>query len=514
MEIINELLQKSNENYRENGVSNLTDEDYDILKEYVNKNNGDIDYENDDFIEYTFINQNFQKGDYEKYKKWSSNVNIEDITFSPKLDGVSIIFHNNLCFTKRGLKKGKLLNINIFKDKINLDDIKNLSNKTGIKCELVVKKKVFEEININNLYSHHLSYIVSIINKKDITNDHLKNLDLIIHSPTNKSINVSDFISLIKKYNLEKNLISFETINKNISKKNLYDLFYKLKNNCEYDIDGIVFDFNIEEKIITNYNPETDVIENLKFMFGFKPSLNEYIVSVKNITWKIVQNNMLVPVINFDNSITNNGKIYNKCSGHNYKFLLDRKIGVNAIIKIKISGNLIPTICGTTLFESQNLDLPEEYTYNINLPNIYIINETNEQFINNLFKFYKNFKGISKKILEKLVKNNFKYLHDILNPENKKKILLIDGIADKTYNLLTDIKNEYSLEDIILSSPYFNKIISKQLIKNINLGNVYFDGQLQIKDVKFSNETINLLRKDQDNFNKWFEELKTYIKIK
>ena len=544
------MLKENNKLYRETGVSNISDNQYDLYLDMLSKQEKkdviDIKIEVETIDETTnekninFENKEFSKGNSLEFKKWikNNNVGIDDIIIiSPKLDGVSIIFYNNKCFSKRSSKANTSIDTDLISHRINVNSMFKLSSylNIAIKCEMVIDKDIFkqkyslehkdeyDEDNYNlKKYKSHLNYLTSLLTTKEKHESDFDDVDFIIHSFSEKNCKWNIFKDGIQKFNLNNHLNFHQEIrlkdlflkfvdNTVIDDANytssLLKKFSDLTNSQNYDIDGLVIDLNRIE-----INPK-----KYKSIFGYKPPAVGHMVVVKDIQWTKKIGDILVPKIIFDSSIFCNGREIKACSGKNYKYIVENNITIRSIISVSINAGLIPDINSVLTYGIENLygieyD-PSKHKMDANNVNIILKEEDNNTLANNIFLFYKKkeIKQLGIKTIEKLTNNGIKTINHILDENNKEFILSIKSVGIANYNILISIKNEiFNLTDLIECSPFLLRVNKARLNILVNTGIIYYkDEEVFIKDdIKTDNSAIiKSFKNNLVNFNYWLKEL-------
>ena len=131
----------------------------------------------------------------------------------------------------------------------------------------------------------------------------------------------------------------------NISLDKLYAIFTEWSD--IYPIDGLVLDNRISQH--ENGWVEYDDI-------AFKFAAENKIVNVQYVSWELSKNNVLIPIIHIEPTMLS-GALVSKCTGFNYKYIIDNKIGINSRIKIMRSGEVIPHFM--EVVESTSADYPK-----------------------------------------------------------------------------------------------------------------------------------------------------------
>ena len=126
---------------------------------------------------------------------------------------------------------------------------------------------------------------------------------------------------------------------------------------CEYALDGIVIKPIVTERInnTTERRPKDCVA--IKFI----PMLEE--TEVLNITWNLGKTGEFTPII-WVKPVEMDGRMVQKCSGHNLGYLHQKGITIGAKIIMSLAGDIIPFMYKVTeANENGNIPMPENYDY-------------------------------------------------------------------------------------------------------------------------------------------------------
>ena len=128
-------------------------------------------------------------------------------------------------------------------------------------------------------------------------------------------------------------------------------------NHCEYALDGIVIKpiASIRENNTTEHRPKDCVA--IKFV----PMLEE--TEVVNITWNLGKTHEFIPII-WVKPVEMDGRMVQKCSGHNLGYLRQKGITVGAKIIMSLAGDIIPFMYKVTKENPDGeIPMPTEYGY-------------------------------------------------------------------------------------------------------------------------------------------------------
>lgn len=132
--------------------------------------------------------------------------------------------------------------------------------------------------------------------------------------------------------------------------KEIYEDFSNYRKTCQYALDGIVIKPQAQERInnIKERRPKDCVA--IKFI----PMLEQ--TTVVNITWNLGKTHEYIPIIWVD-PIEMDGRIVQKCSGHNLGYLREHQITIGSKIIMSLAGDIIPFMYKVT-YQNKDGDIP------------------------------------------------------------------------------------------------------------------------------------------------------------
>ena len=145
-----------------------------------------------------------------------------------------------------------------------------------------------------------------------------------------------------------------------IKDENDFEWYYNDMNqyrheSCEYALDGIVIKPQVKfrENNITERRPKDCVA--IKFI----PMLEE--TEVLNITWNLGKTHEFTPII-WVKPVEMDGRMVQKCSGHNLGYLREKGITIGAKIIMSLAGDIIPFMYKVTQAnENGEIPMPTDY---------------------------------------------------------------------------------------------------------------------------------------------------------
>lgn len=483
-EQLSDILQYLNDEYHNKGKSSISDESYDLIREYVS-----FTYPTNDILikigspvskKQSKSKLPIHMGSMNKVKnnaieldRWKNNNNKGcDVLITDKLDGVSALLVKNgipKLFTRGDGTYGQDIS-HILSYLANMENIANSS--CVVRGELIINKQNFEHLKQMKIIKHtsNARNIVSgIVNAKKPNMEVLKYVNFVgyeVFENVNQSTfikNKSPYEQMNKLNKLKIECVDFTKLCKlNLTVDKLRSVLRSRKENSDYEIDGLIITNNIEYDNISHGNPKNS--------FAFKMNMDEKEVIVTNVVWNLSKDGYLIPTIHFS-PIYLQGVEIRKATGFNAKFIHDNKINKNSILTITRSGDVVPHVT-SVIKPSEQPQMPEE-DYVWNCTGIHIRNENKKDLDLKLFQnlvIQLKFKGISNNISKKLFENGVDTLKKLLSVD-KEELIKIDGIKTKAATNIIDsiqyVKSKLTCVNIMVASNTFGRGVGKEIITKI-----------------------------------------------
>ncbi len=375
-----ELYNKAKEAYY-NGQEIMTDFEFDALEKELGLENKSIvgTKHNPSYtVKHPFIMGSISKVQIHKDKEgnidWKKYFNEakkyfgdKELIITPKYDGCSFeadIFDNLIqSISSRGDGSwGKDL-INHLINFIPSEYVK-LGGHYTLRGEVLVKKDIFEE-KYAEQFTNPRSFVSGVLNRDYNVTDKdfmemLNDLSIVIYDYRRLEdgewidydwTRLPDSDALPKRY--------WTPILKNEKDFEWYynDMNQYRHESCEYALDGIVIKplAQFRDNNTTERRPKDCVA--IKFI----PMLEE--TEVVNITWNLGKTGEFTPII-WVKPVKMDGRMVQKCSGHNLGYLRQKGITVGAKIIMSLAGDIIPFMYKVTdPNENGEIPMPENYNY-------------------------------------------------------------------------------------------------------------------------------------------------------
>lgn len=395
------LLEAANTAFHCKGVPIMSDAQYDILHEYVQKhhpqnaaleNVGATVEKNKAFLPYEMWSMDKIKPDTNALAEWNKKFT-GPYVISCKLDGVSGLYTTEgdvpKLYTRGDGKVGQ--DISYLIPFLKLPKDKNIV----IRGEFVIKKEIFKQ-KYEKTYANARNLVAGIANAKTM-DKRISDVDFVAYEVIKPDqLQPSKQMSYLSTINVD--VVQNKTFSE-ISNEFLSSILQEWRQSAKYDIDGI---------IVSNDRIYPRVSGNPDHSFAFKMVLSDQIAEthVVGVEWNASKDGYLKPRVRLD-PIKLGGVTIEYATGFNGEFISKNRIGVGAIVKIIRSGDVIPYI--------KEVTVPAEHTMMPTVP--YHWNDTH---VDILLDNIEDNEGVR----EKLITAFFKTLSvDGVGPGNVKKMI-------------------------------------------------------------------------------------------
>ena len=345
------IIKYANHVYYNSSDALLTDNEFDILKEYTETKypttrleiGAPIIEKNKVVLPYEMPSMDKIKPDTNALTNWLQEYSGEYV-LSCKLDGVSGLYvvenHVAKLYTRGDGRVGQ--------DITHLLGVLKLPVHNGyaIRGEFIIPKQTFET-KYKAVFANPRNLVSGIINAKKIDS---KTQDLhfvtyeVVSPELKPSLQMRTLLEL--KHEVVRNQTFTAITNEMLSEKLL-----DWRQNYDYEIDGIIV---ADDKIYPRISGNPD------HAFAFKMVISDQLAECKvvDVLWTPSKNGLLKPRVRIE-PVRLGGVTIEYATGFNGKFILDNGIGIGALIQIVRSGDVIPYIKGVSV-PAEKAKMPEQ----------------------------------------------------------------------------------------------------------------------------------------------------------
>jgi len=391
-----ELYYRAKEAYY-NGQPIMTDYDFDVLEKELGLENKSIigASKNPSYtIRHPFIMGSLSKVqihekngviDWKIYKSQVANYIDMATSFhtiiTPKFDGCSFeiyVDHGRITISSRGDGNyGKDLKQHLIRFIPN--KLLSLNDEYVLRGEVLIDKNKFER-KYSDQFTNPRSFVSGVLNSDYSTDSDFQNklndLSIVIYDYRVNYYGTwkdYDFTAILDRANTDSSFLASDidkikvvlpelyfrdaSIYEPNALEKVYKVFSEYRKTCKYALDGIVIK-PIEEYRNPNF---TESRPKDCVAIKFIPMLQE--TEVVNITWNLGKTHEFIPII-WVKPVEMDGRMVQKCSGHNYGYLKEKGITVGAKIIMSLAGDIIPFMYKVTKENPDGeIPMPTEYGY-------------------------------------------------------------------------------------------------------------------------------------------------------
>jgi DNA ligase (NAD+) len=465
-EIVN-ILQFASDKYYNTKQSELTDNEYDIIKEYLEKINpkhafhkqvGAPIAKNKVTLPYNMPSMDKIKPDTNALAKYKTTY-AGPYVLSCKLDGVSGMYSTETSPVKLYTRGDGVVG----QDITHLLGSLRLPSQSDIvvRGEFIMPRRVFDE-KYKERFANPRNLVSGIINSKSI-DDKTSDLHFVAYEVIKPALKPSEQLAKLVEWGFE--VVRNETV-VDLTNELLSEKLIDWRTHYEYEIDGV---------IVTNDKIYDRIDGNPEHAFAFKMVISDQMAEAKvvDVIWTASKSGYLKPRVRIE-PIRLGGVTIEYATGFNGAFIETNKIGIGAVIQIIRSGDVIPHIKSvTTPAERAKMPLvPYHWTethVDVVLDNIGEDADVREKNITAFFTSL-SVDGLSSGNVKRIIKSGFNTIPVILKM-TRVDFEKVEGFGekmiDKVHTGIREKVKSASLIDIMAASNMFGRGIGLLKIKPI-----------------------------------------------
>ena len=464
------MLDESNKAYYNDSENVLmTDNEYDIIKEYMEKKypknkvleqiGAPIQDKNKVKLPYNMPSMDKIKPDTNALTKWKDKYS-GPYVLSAKLDGISGLYSTengeSKLYTRGNGKVGQ--DISHLIPYLKLPSTKDIT----IRGEIIMKKTVFLE-KYKDDFSNSRNLVAGLVNQKKIDPERFKDVDFVAYEVIKPSLTPSAQMEFLENEDV---ITVINEVKNSIDNNELSEILVDWRESYEYTIDGV---------IVTNDKIYKRTDKNPEHGFAFKMVLSDQVAEAKvlNVLWSPSKDGYLKPRIQIEPVVLGGAKI-EYATAFNAAFVEDNKLGIGALIKLVRSGDVIPHIMD--VIEPADKAKMPDVPYKWNDTHVDIILEDAEQDETvrekNIVGFFKGLEvdGLGPGNVKKIIKAGYESVPQII-AMSEEDFLKVEGfkkkMAEKVYNSIHEKINKVNLSKLMAVSNIFGRGFGERRIDPI-----------------------------------------------
>lgn len=394
------------------------------------------------------------------------------IRIGPKLDGFSAYDANDFQATRGDGVNGTDIT-HAFKRGLNIyQNGRKTPNEGWRNGEIVVDVAYFEE-HLSETYANTRNVVAAVIKEGE-------------WEPLIKAAVEGEFVMFVPFQNLLWFNPPAEQFENYLREDGLDHLWATMLSEFEYSTDGLIFE--VVNPYLRDYLGSTN--HHHKWQIAYKRNTEYHEIEVIGVTPQTAKTGRITPVVNLTPTQVSGVTISN-ATGHHYGNILDKRIGVGAVVKVCRSGQVIPYIAGV-ITPAKMVHVPDqcpscgskaELRVDNETVNLYCTNTLDcpAQIENTIRYFFDTIgccDGFGPKIIEKLVAAGIvkaSHIYD-LGIHNLENVGISSGVA---FNLYKELQRSMAtaIEDwrflAAFSIPGVGKGGSEKLLTKFTLNELF-----------------------------------------
>jgi len=490
---LSSMIEEANKAYHFNKTPLMTDNEYDILKEYLENKfptsavlqevGAPIIEKNKVALPYEMASMDKIKPDTGALATWKTRFT-GPYLISCKLDGVSGLYvrdekgHEKL-YTRGNGKVGQ--------------DVSHLipylrfpSGSSGgtiaVRGEFIIPKKVFLD-KYASKFANPRNLVAGIVNRQTL-DEKVKDLHFVAYEVIYPELKPSEQMKLLMEKGFE-TVLNRAVMQKDLSNDLLSEVLVKWRADYLYEIDGVIV---TDDKVYSRKSG------NPAHSFAFKMVLSDQIAEVKvvDVMWNPSKDGYLKPRVQIE-PIQLGGVKIEFATGFNGAFIEKNKIGIGALIQIIRSGDVIPHIRDVTTPAEQAKMPSVPYKWNDTHVDIMLENAESDTTVRekNITGFFRGIgvDGLSSGNIARIISADFDTVPKVIRM-TKADFLKVDGFKDKLatkiYEGIQNKLSEASIITLMSASNIFGRGFSDKRVELVleSYPNVLTSGESSAEKVK------------------------------
>ena len=346
------MIRAANDAYYEHDTSLLTDNEYDILREFTLEAYPENEAANEghmgaEVVAKQKVNLPYQMWSMDKINPdtaalgyWMKKYNGPYI-LSAKLDGVSGLYSTEGDQPKLYTRGNGIVG----QDVSHMIPYLQLPKTPGIviRGEFIIPKELFAD-KYASKFSNPRNFVAGVVNQKTTDASKYRDIDFVAYEVIHPQLPIGEQMAYLTGLDIEVvRFIEEATINNEL----LSEILLAWRSDYKYEIDGVICAATPTKGAALSKGRycKTHAKENPENAFAFKMVISDQIAETKvlSVIWTASKHGLLKPRVQVEPVVLGGAKI-EFATGFNAKFIEDNRIGMGALIQIVRSGDVIPHI--------------------------------------------------------------------------------------------------------------------------------------------------------------------------
>ena len=469
---LSSMIDQANQAYYGNGEPIMSDDQYDLLREYVMEKfpqneiakEGHVNLQmeavkNKVKLPYEMWSMDKIKPDTGALAKWMAKFS-GPYVLSCKLDGVSGMYSTEGDEPKLYTRGNGIMG----QDVSHMIPYLKLPKENGvvIRGEFIIPKDVFEKKYASD-FSNPRNFVAGVVNQKKIMPDRIGDIDFVAYEVIKPESKPSEQMNMLTNMDVE--VVRF-LIENSVSNELLSELLVEWREGYKYEIDGVIC-CNDQIYDRKRGNPE--------HAFAFKMVLGDQIAEAKvvGVIWTPSKDGYLKPRVQIE-PVVLGGVTIEYATGFNAKFIVDNKIGVGSVISLIRSGDVIPHIVSVVRPAPEPMMPTDEYKWNATHVDIMLVDKKANSTVNQkiVTAFFKTIgvDGLGPGNVKKIIAAGYTTIPQII-AMTRDQFMEVEGfkkkLSDKIYDGIHEKLDAADLPTLMDATNIFGRGFGKKKFKTI-----------------------------------------------
>ena len=466
------MIEEANKAYHFNKTPLMTDNEYDILKEYLEEKfptSATLQDVGAPIIEKNKVNLPYEMASMDKIKpdtgalaSWKTRF-IGPYLLSCKLDGVSGLYVRDgkgeaKLYTRGNGKVGQ--DVSHLIPYLRFPSVKGV---VAVRGEFIIPKKVFVD-KYATKFANPRNLVAGIVNRQTL-DEKVKDLHFVAYEVISPELKPSEQMKFLMDKGFE-TVLNRAVMQKDLSNDLLSEVLVKWRADYLYEIDGVIV---TDDKVYSRKSG------NPTHSFAFKMVLSDQIAEVKvvDVIWNPSKDGYLKPRVQIE-PIQLGGVKIEFATGFNGAFIEQNKIGIGALIQIIRSGDVIPHIRSVTT-PAEEAKMPSvPYKWNETHVDVMLEDAGSDTTVRekNITGFFKGIgvDGLSSGNIARIIAAGFETVPKVIRM-TKTDFLKVEGfkekLATKIYEGIQKQLAEASIVTLMSASNIFGRGFSDKRVELI-----------------------------------------------
>ena len=469
---LSSMVDRANQAYYGNGEPIMSDDQYDLLREYVIEKYPKNELAKDGHVNLQMeavknkVNLPYEMWSMDKIKPdtgalagWIAKYK-GPYVMSCKLDGVSGMYSTEGDQPKLYTRGNGIMG----QDVSHMIPYLELPKETGIviRGEFIIPKDVFANKYAAE-FSNPRNFVAGVVNQKTVKPERIRDLDFVAYEVIKPEVKPSEQMNMLTEMKVE--VVRF-LVENSVSNELLSELLVEWRESYKYEIDGVIC---CNDQIYDRQrgNPE--------HAFAFKMVLGDQVAEAKvvDVIWTASKDGYLKPRVQIEPVVLGGVKI-EYATGFNAKFIVDNKIGVGAVISLVRSGDVIPHIISVVRPSPEPMMPTQEYKWNSTNVDIELVDKKADSTVNHkiITAFFKTIgvEGMGPGNVKKIMDAGYTTIPQII-AMSKEQLMEIEGfkkkLSDKIHDGIQDKLEKADLPTLMDATNIFGRGFGKKKLKTI-----------------------------------------------